>query len=129
MRGRGGADAGFFAGSSSLPKIASLIELKIPMRRPFRLRRVNGGRARTVPPGSPARYVAPMLDLVLSLVALGAVALVLGAIALWRKGAPRKQVALMLALALIALVNIAIWTVPDEDGAAPVDRIDAELAD
>ena len=68
-----------------------------------------------------------MLDLVLSLVALGAAALVLGAIALWRRGAPRKQVVLMLVLALIAAANIAIWTVPDRAGVAPADRLEDEV--
>ena len=65
-----------------------------------------------------------MLDVVLSLLALGGVALFLGAIALWRKGAPRKQVGLMLLLALIALINIAIWTVPADDGVSPAERLE-----
>jgi hypothetical protein len=28
----------------------------------------------------------------------------------------------MVLLALVMLVNVAIWTVPDKDGAAPLDR-------
>ncbi len=62
-----------------------------------------------------------MLDLVLSLVMLGLAALVTGAVLLWRRGA-RRQAAMMAVLALILLGNIAIWTVPDEHGDAPLDQ-------
>lgn len=61
-------------------------------------------------------------DTVLSIVMLAAVALLAGAVWLWRRQGPIKQVWLMLLLAVIMLVNVAIWTLPDEDGAAPMDR-------
>ena len=62
------------------------------------------------------------LDTVLSIVMLAAVALFGGAYWLWRRQGPVKQVWLMLLLAVVMLVNVAIWTVPDKDGAALVDR-------
>ena len=61
------------------------------------------------------------MDAVLSIVALGAIALVVGAFLLWRRGAT-TQVWLMLVLALVLVVNLLIWTVPDSSGTAPVDR-------
>jgi len=64
-----------------------------------------------------------VIDAVLSVVMLAALALVVGAIALWRRGGSRKQVLLMIVLALVALVNVAIWTLPDASGDAPLARI------
>ena len=61
------------------------------------------------------------MDTVLSVVALAAVALVAGAIYLWRKGV-RKQAGLMLVLAVVMVVNVLIWTLPDAGGTAPIDR-------
>lgn len=55
---------------------------------------------------------------------LAAIALLLGAFALWRKGGPIKQVWMMVLLAVIAIANVAIWTVPDAEGTAPVDKLD-----
>jgi len=48
--------------------------------------------------------------------------LVIGAIALWRRGGQGKQVWLMLLLAAIIVGNILIWTVPDSTGKAPVSQ-------
>jgi drug/metabolite transporter superfamily protein YnfA len=62
------------------------------------------------------------MDTVLSIVMLTAVALLAGAFWLWRRLGAVKQVWLMVLLALVMLVNVAIWTVPDKDGAAPLDR-------
>jgi len=64
------------------------------------------------------------MNIVLSIVMLAAVALTVGAYVLWRRGAPPKQPLLMLFLVIIAIVNVAIWTVPDPSGEAPIDRID-----
>jgi drug/metabolite transporter superfamily protein YnfA len=62
------------------------------------------------------------MDAVLSIVMLAALALLAGAFWLWRRLGAVKQVWLMVLLALVMLVNVAIWTVPDKDGAAPLDR-------
>ena len=62
------------------------------------------------------------MDAVLSVVALAAIALVAGAIFRWRREGASKQVWLMLLLASIMVGNVLIWTVPDKDGTAPIDR-------
>ena len=62
------------------------------------------------------------MDTVLSIVMLAAVALLGGAFWLWRREGAIKQVWLMVLLAVIMLMNVAIWTIPDEDGAVPLDR-------
>lgn len=59
-------------------------------------------------------------DTVLSLLVLVCLALLLGAYALWRRGGPRKQIWLMLALAAVVAGNIAIWVVPGTGGKALV---------
>ncbi len=56
----------------------------------------------------------------LSLLVLTAIALVAGAVFLWRRGA-RKQAGLMLVLAAVLAVNVGIWTLPTASGTAPVD--------
>ncbi|MEE4199370.1 hypothetical protein [Erythrobacter sp.] len=63
-------------------------------------------------------------DLVLSIVMLAAILLLLGAYALWKRTGEAKQPALMVVLALVAIANVLIWTVPTSDGTAPVDRIE-----
>ncbi|HYD25059.1 MAG TPA: hypothetical protein VEB68_09685 [Croceibacterium sp.] len=62
------------------------------------------------------------MDTVLSLVVLVAIALVAGATYLWRRGGARKQAWLMLVLAVVMIANVLIWTVPQSDGTAPIDR-------
>ena len=62
------------------------------------------------------------MDTVLSVVALAALALIAGAIYLWRTGR-RQKAGLMLAAAVVMIVNVLIWTVPGSDGSAPVDRV------
>ena len=59
---------------------------------------------------------------VLSLLMLTAIALVAGAIFLWRTRGWGKQVALMLVLAAVMAVNVAIWTLPNERGHAPIGQ-------
>lgn len=65
-----------------------------------------------------------MLSTVLSILVLAAFALVAGAVYLWRKPGMRKQALLMLVLAAIAVVNIAIWTLPDDEGRSPIGQLD-----
>ncbi|RKF21923.1 hypothetical protein D6851_07890 [Altericroceibacterium spongiae] len=57
-----------------------------------------------------------MLDVALSLLALCAVALIVGAILLWRRQGLCRPVWLMFILALVMLLNLGIWTVPDQHG-------------
>ncbi|OBV11422.1 hypothetical protein [Erythrobacter dokdonensis] len=66
-----------------------------------------------------------MTDIVLSIVMLAALALLAGAFVLWRRTGQVKQPALMVLLAVIAVINVLIWTVPTKDGAAPVEQIKA----
>lgn len=63
-----------------------------------------------------------MLDTALSLVMLGAFALVVGAIVMWRKGAPKLRVILALVLAGVAIANVLVMTVPYESGETPVEK-------
>ncbi len=53
-----------------------------------------------------------MIELVLSLVMLTAFALVAGAFVLWRRTGEIKNPALMIVLALIAIANVVIWSLP-----------------
>lgn len=66
-----------------------------------------------------------MMDTVLSIMMLAAIALIVGAIALWRRTGETKNPLLMVVLAVIAIGNVLIWVIPTADGVAPVDR--AEL--
>ena len=59
---------------------------------------------------------------VLSILMLAAIAMVLGAVYLWRQRGPSKQVWLMLVLAVVLAANVAIWVVPSPDGTAPVEQ-------
>ena len=62
------------------------------------------------------------MDTVLAIVVLAALALLAGALWLWRREGPIKQVWLMVLMAVIMIANVAIWTVPDKDGAAPLSK-------
>lgn len=64
-----------------------------------------------------------MMEAVLSILVLAALALLAGAAWLWRRGGGRKQAVLMVILAAVALLNVAIWTVPQPDGTAPISQI------
>jgi len=61
-----------------------------------------------------------MQDIALSLTMLMVFALPIGAFVLWRRGGSRKQIALMLVLAVIMAANVAIWVVPTRQGPAPM---------
>ena len=63
-----------------------------------------------------------MLNTILSIMMLAALALCGGAIVLWRRGI-RKQAGLMLLMAVVIGFNIAIWVVPDASGDAPADAL------
>jgi drug/metabolite transporter superfamily protein YnfA len=67
-----------------------------------------------------------MTDIVLSIVMLAALALLAGAYALWRRTGQVKQPALMVLLAVIAALNVAIWTIPAPSGQAPIDQLKAQ---
>lgn len=61
-----------------------------------------------------------MQETALSLAMLMVFALPVGAYVLWRRGGARKQVMLMLVLAVILAANVAIWVVPNKAGVAPM---------
>lgn len=63
------------------------------------------------------------MNAVLSILMLAAIALVAGAVALWRKPGFRKQAMLMLVLAAVMIVNVAIWTLPNASGSAPLAQV------
>ncbi|MDG5748881.1 hypothetical protein P8Q88_11915 [Qipengyuania sp. XHP0207] len=65
-----------------------------------------------------------MLDAVLSLTVLAAILLVIGAWFLWRRTGNAKNALLMVLLAVVALANVAIWTLPDAGGEAPLDKLE-----
>jgi hypothetical protein len=69
-----------------------------------------------------------MPDFVLSLVMLTALALVVGAFVYWRRTGMVKQPLLMVLLAVIAVINVLIWTIPTKDGRAPLEQVKAEQA-
>lgn len=56
-----------------------------------------------------------MLDAALSLLMLAAIALVGGAVFLFRRG-ERQRPVLMLTLAGVMIMNMVIWTLPDKTG-------------
>lgn len=53
-----------------------------------------------------------MSDLLLSLTMLAALALLAGAFVLWRRKGERRKALLMVVAALVALANVAIWSLP-----------------
>lgn len=61
-------------------------------------------------------------DLVLSIVMLAALALLGGAFVLWRRTGEIRNPALMVLLALIAIGNVLIWTVPTPGGTTPLEQ-------
>lgn len=65
-----------------------------------------------------------MLDIALSLAVLAAIVLIGGAFLMWRRTGKIKQPLLMVLVAVIALMNVGIWTIPDKSGEAPLDKIE-----
>ena len=71
-------------------------------------------------------------DIVLAIVMLAAFALLAGAFALWRRTGDVKNPALMVLLALVAIGNVLIWTIPTSDGTSPLDKateVESETAE
>jgi hypothetical protein len=64
-----------------------------------------------------------MLSFALSITVLAAIALLAGAAWLWRRPGYRKQALLMIVLALVAIANVAIWTLPDREGNSPAGQL------
>ncbi len=69
-----------------------------------------------------------MFDLVISIIVLAAIALAAGAIVLWRKGVT-KQAMLMAILAIVMIVNVAIWLVPMDGGDTPMEAATDAIAE
>ncbi|TMM48870.1 hypothetical protein [Qipengyuania marisflavi] len=65
-----------------------------------------------------------MLNFALSLAVLAAFALLAGAYVMWRRTGNVQQAVLMAIMALVALVNVGIWTIPDKDGEAPLEKLE-----
>lgn len=65
-----------------------------------------------------------MLDTILSITVLAAALLLFGAYMLWRRTGNAKHPLLMVLLAVIAVINVMIWTVPAADGEAPLDKVE-----
>lgn len=63
-----------------------------------------------------------MINTGLALLVLMVFALIAGAVVLWRRGGSRKNIGLMLLLAVVMAVNIAIWTLPDASGTTPLGQ-------
>ncbi len=63
------------------------------------------------------------METALSLLVLTALALVGGAIYLWRSRGLVRQAVLMLVLAAVMAVNVAIWALPDEQGRTLVGAV------
>ena len=58
---------------------------------------------------------------VLSLLTLAVLLMLAGAVLQWRRG-ERREAVLLVILALVAGINVAIWTVPYDSGQTPVVR-------
>ena len=58
----------------------------------------------------------------LSVMVLACIAMLLGAMVLWRRRGGGRQVWLMLALAAVLAINVEIWVVPSTGGTAPVQQ-------
>lgn len=66
------------------------------------------------------------MDLALSLLMLSALALLAGAFYLCRSRGERQRPLLMALLAVVMLVNVGIWTLPDASGEALTQRVARE---
>jgi drug/metabolite transporter superfamily protein YnfA len=57
-------------------------------------------------------YAAGMADTLLSLTMLAALASLAGAFVLWRRKGEGRKALLMVVAALVALANVAVWSLP-----------------
>ena len=57
----------------------------------------------------------------LAIVMLVVIAMLGGAYALWRQTGDATKPVLMVILAIVAVVNVLIWTVPTDDGTVPLE--------
>jgi membrane-associated PAP2 superfamily phosphatase len=74
------------------------------------------------------KYEPAMTDLVFSLVILAAILLLVGAFVYWRRTGAVKQPVLMVVLAIVAVANVLLLTIPTTGGTAPIDQIEAAEA-
>ena len=63
-----------------------------------------------------------MFDIILSVVVLTAIALLAGAVYLWRTRGAVKQASLMAILAFVMIANALVWTVPDAGGSTLLEN-------
>ncbi|MEL6531285.1 MAG: hypothetical protein AAGK01_11625 [Pseudomonadota bacterium] len=75
--------------------------------------------------GAITEFFTSNVNIVLALVMLAAFALAIGAFFLWRKTGAVEKPVLMIVLALVAVVNVLIWTVPTSSGETPLDRAES----
>ncbi len=105
----------------TLPFIGDLPKFTKRIRAGVRTRRgVHGGTICSWQTGALPAYNGAM-SAVLSIMVLAAIALILGAIVLLRRGQRRGQALLMLVLAAVMAANVAIVSLPDAGGNAPLD--------
>ena len=69
-------------------------------------------------------YRCLMTAAILSIAMLGGFALLWGAWKLWKREGNSQKVWLMVAAALVLFANVAIWTVPDDQGQSLVESTD-----
>lgn len=69
-------------------------------------------------------YRCGMTAAILSVAMLGGFALFWGAWKLWRREGASRKLWLMAAAALVLFANVAIWTVPDDQGQSLVESAD-----
>lgn len=65
-----------------------------------------------------------MTTAILSIAMLGGFALLWGAWKLWKREGLGQKVWLMIAAALVLFANVAIWTVPDDQGQSLAESTD-----
>ncbi|MEM7665778.1 MAG: hypothetical protein AAF250_07950 [Pseudomonadota bacterium] len=67
------------------------------------------------------------VNVVLAFVMLAVFGLVVAAFFTWRRTGSKEKPALMVVLAIVALANVLIWTVPTDSGDTPIDQAENAL--